>query len=62
MRDSKVPEIAEHHRLNFEPMLFPVSIGSGAVRNVPGPCVRPGCAARSPCRAAGYPWTRGQGP
>lgn len=36
MRDSANPEIAEHHRLNFEPMLFETQIGSGATRKDTG--------------------------
>lgn len=36
MRDSSNPEIAEHHRLHFEPMLFDTPIGSGAMRKDAG--------------------------
>ena len=36
MRDSPNPEIAEHHRLNFEPMIFETPIGKGAVRKDAG--------------------------
>ena len=36
MRDSSNPEIAEHHRLHFEPMMFDTPIGKGAVRKDAG--------------------------
>lgn len=36
MKHSSNPEIVEHHRLNFEPMLFDTQIGSGATRKDAG--------------------------
>lgn len=35
MRDSKHPEIAEHYRLNFEPVTFQFSNGKGGTQNAP---------------------------
>ncbi|MFZ4537869.1 Rha family transcriptional regulator [Propionivibrio sp.] len=36
MRDSNNPIIQEHHRLNFEPMIFTVKTGKGASRTISG--------------------------
>jgi len=36
MRDSGNPIIREHHRLNFEPMIFAVKTGKGASRTIAG--------------------------